>query len=131
MDIRLGGQHNQRQAPARQLVRCVRDTAHPAAGSRHPAGAYFAFLSSRRICSSASITSSRETRLRAKLSPDEQALLTLRVDRELEWREIARVLADDELADDAAVTRAAAGLRKKFERLKEKLRRLAAEDPEP
>src|SRR5262245_61971264 len=29
---------------------------------------YFAFLNSRRICSSASMTSSRETRLRAKLS---------------------------------------------------------------
>ena len=47
------------------------DAEHP--GALAPAlstqpKAYFAFLSSRRICSSASITSSRETRLRAKLS---------------------------------------------------------------
>ena len=72
----------------------------------------------------------RAQRLREQLSPDEQTLLTLRVDRGLEWREIARVLADasdDEPTDDA-LGREAAALRKRFERLKERLRRLVAED---
>ena len=69
----------------------------------------------------------RVERLRARLDPDEQALLTLRIDRELEWREIACIVGDDDPADEAALARAAAGLRKRFERLKEKLRRIAAE----
>jgi RNA polymerase sigma-70 factor (ECF subfamily) len=62
-------------------------------------------------------------RLRDALEPDEQTLLTLRVDRQLSWREVAEVLAGDgqaEPADEAA-------LRKRFERLKEKLGRAARE----
>ncbi len=70
----------------------------------------------------------RAERLRAQLEPDEQMLLTLRLDRELDWREIAVVLEDEPPADDAAVTRAAAALRKRFERIKEKLRKLASQD---
>ena len=72
----------------------------------------------------------RAQRLREQLTPDEQSLLTLRLDRGLEWREIARVLADgsdDEPTDDE-LGREAAALRKRFERLKERLKRLAAED---
>src|SRR4051812_5315954 len=71
----------------------------------------------------------RAERLRARLSPDEQMLLTLRLDRELDWRAIARVLTDAERIDDDAVTREAAGLRKRFERIKEKLKRFAAAEP--
>jgi RNA polymerase sigma factor (sigma-70 family) len=73
-------------------------------------------------------TSTRAERLRRQLDPDEQMILTLRLDRELEWREIARVLADDDVVEDAELVRASAALRKRFERIKEKLRRLAAED---
>jgi RNA polymerase sigma-70 factor, ECF subfamily len=72
--------------------------------------------------------STRAERLRQHMTSDEQALLTLRVDRNLEWREIARILSDDNELDDAALTRATAGVRKRFERLREKLRKLAAED---
>jgi RNA polymerase sigma-70 factor (ECF subfamily) len=73
----------------------------------------------------------RAERLREQLSPDEQALLTLRIDRGLEWRDLAQVLADHEL-DGSELTRAAAALRKRFERLKERLRTLAAADqPKP
>jgi RNA polymerase sigma-70 factor (ECF subfamily) len=61
----------------------------------------------------------RLARLRAALAPDEQTLLVLRVDRELEWEEIAEILSDDA----APVTSPA--LRKRFERLKEKLAELA------
>lgn len=57
--------------------------------------------------------------LRAALAPDERALLVLRLDQRLSWREAAEVLrADGEDVDEAA-------LRKRFERLKEKLARLA------
>jgi RNA polymerase sigma-70 factor (ECF subfamily) len=55
-------------------------------------------------------------RLREGLSPDERALLVLRVDRGLSWGEAALVLADEQ---EAPVEEAA--LRKRFERLKEKL----------
>jgi RNA polymerase sigma-70 factor, ECF subfamily len=61
----------------------------------------------------------RMAELRRSLAPDEQTLLILKLDRGLSWREIAHVLADpDDPLDEAA-------LRKRFERLKEKLRKLA------
>jgi RNA polymerase sigma-70 factor (ECF subfamily) len=60
-------------------------------------------------------------RLRESLEPDERALLGLRVDRGLEWIDIARVLG----AEDADLKREAATLRKRFERLKVRLRELA------
>jgi RNA polymerase sigma-70 factor (ECF subfamily) len=61
----------------------------------------------------------RLERLRAALAPDEQSLLVLRVDRELEWDEIAAILSEE----GEPVTSAA--LRKRFERLKEKLAAMA------
>jgi RNA polymerase sigma-70 factor, ECF subfamily len=62
--------------------------------------------------------------LRQSLTPDEQVLLTLRIDQSLPWEEIARVLADGELSD-IAVKQEAAALRKRFERVKRRLRELA------
>ena len=56
--------------------------------------------------------------LRAALDPDDQSLLILRVDRGLAWRDVARVMADD----DADLDKVAAALRKRFERLKAELR---------
>jgi RNA polymerase sigma-70 factor (ECF subfamily) len=55
-------------------------------------------------------------RLREGLTPDERTLLVLRVDRDLTWGEVALVLGDE---GGAPVEEAA--LRKRFERLKEKL----------
>ena len=52
--------------------------------------------------------------LRDTLRPEDKELLMLRLDRELDWSDIAAVLEED-----------AATLRKRFERLKEKLRVLA------
>jgi RNA polymerase sigma-70 factor (ECF subfamily) len=54
--------------------------------------------------------------IRATLSPEEQTLLVLRIDRELSWPEIARVL------DDAGEATAENTLRKRFERLTVRLR---------
>lgn len=63
--------------------------------------------------------------LREQLDPDDQLLLVLRVDKDLGWRDIAIVeLGAD--AGDAELARRAAMLRKRFERIKERLRRLAA-----
>lgn len=65
----------------------------------------------------------RVARLRDELDPDEQAILILRVDRGFTWPEVAEILNDG--ADDAA--RRVAALRKRFERIKERLKRRAAE----
>jgi RNA polymerase sigma-70 factor (ECF subfamily) len=59
-------------------------------------------------------------RLRDSLTVDDQTLLILRVDRGMAWRDVAQVLGE---AQEAA-------LRKRFERIKERLRALArAEEP--
>ena len=60
-------------------------------------------------------------KLRESLDPEEQTLLILRVDKAMPWEEVAEVMrADGEAATPAA-------LRERFERLKEKLGRLARE----
>jgi RNA polymerase sigma-70 factor (ECF subfamily) len=59
--------------------------------------------------------------LRAELSPDDQTLLFLRVDQQLGWDDVAAVLS----SPSAPVEPAA--VRKRFERLKERLRKLAHE----
>src|SRR5262245_23395243 len=64
--------------------------------------------------------------IRKQLPEDDQTLLVLRVDRDLPWRDIALVMLG-EAADDKELTRKAALLRKRFERVKEQLRTLAAE----
>jgi RNA polymerase sigma-70 factor, ECF subfamily len=64
----------------------------------------------------------RLERLRASLDPEERTLLILRVDRELSWNEVAEVLSGEgDPVDSAAV-------RKRFERVKDKLARLAKEE---
>lgn len=67
------------------------------------------------------------TRLREGLAPEDRMLLSLRIDRGMRWGEIAEAL-DDAALDERARARAAARLRKRYERLVETLReRLAAE----
>lgn len=68
----------------------------------------------------------RVRRLRASLDPAERELLLLRIDRGLSWVEIVNVLDEDD-AEPTEVKRRAAALRKRFERTKEKLKRLAEE----
>jgi RNA polymerase sigma-70 factor, ECF subfamily len=64
----------------------------------------------------------RFAKLRAELSPEDHMLLGLRIDRKLPWSDIARVLGS---GDPATVDRDAATLRKRFERLKARLKELA------
>jgi RNA polymerase sigma-70 factor (ECF subfamily) len=69
-------------------------------------------------------TKDKVAALRQSLTPDEQVLLTLRVDQNLPWDDIARVLADGEL-DEPSAKHEATVLRKRFERVKQRLRALA------
>jgi RNA polymerase sigma-70 factor (ECF subfamily) len=69
--------------------------------------------------------------LREKLEPDDQMLLILRVDRQMEWRDLALVMSAEEDSAQAmpadALEREAARLRKRFERVKAELKKLAKE----
>ncbi|MCE9572711.1 MAG: hypothetical protein K8W52_06100 [Deltaproteobacteria bacterium] len=65
--------------------------------------------------------------LREQLDPDDQTLLILRVDRDLGWRDIALVMLGDE-APATEVDKLAVALRKRFERVKARLRELVAAD---
>jgi RNA polymerase sigma-70 factor, ECF subfamily len=67
-------------------------------------------------------------RLRDELSQDDRNLLTLRIDRDLSWKEIAEVLiGDDETNSKADLARFEAALRQRFTEVKKRLRRLAEE----
>jgi len=59
--------------------------------------------------------------VRATLTPEEQTLLTLRLDQQLSWEEIADVLSTDGVKVEPAA------LRKRFQRLKDRLAELLRE----
>lgn len=62
--------------------------------------------------------------LRSLLDEDERAMLVLRVELDLPWVEVARILGEH---DEAALPRTAARLRKQFERVKQRARRVYAD----
>jgi RNA polymerase sigma-70 factor (ECF subfamily) len=64
--------------------------------------------------------------IRDALPEEDRALLVLRVDRNMSWNEIARVLYPDDQSDEA-LTKAAARLRKRFQFVKEEIRARARE----
>jgi len=68
---------------------------------------------------------SRLLELREALPPEDQALLMLRVDRELSWNDLAHALSDEALLEGEALVREAARLRKRFQTVKERLREAA------
>jgi RNA polymerase sigma-70 factor (ECF subfamily) len=65
--------------------------------------------------------------LRESLDPDDRALLVLRVDRAMSWTDVAQVMIGRTEVDGAELAREAARLRKRFQLLKEELRRRARE----
>jgi RNA polymerase sigma-70 factor (ECF subfamily) len=66
------------------------------------------------------------TALRESLDPDDRILLTLRIDRDMEWKEVARVMLDSEGdVDPATLSRETDRLRKRFQLLKDELRKRA------
>jgi RNA polymerase sigma-70 factor, ECF subfamily len=73
-------------------------------------------------------TKNKFAALRDRLEPDDRTLLILRVDRKLAWTEIATVMADEAEPTPDQLKRGAATLRKRFERAKERLRKLAIDE---
>jgi RNA polymerase sigma-70 factor (ECF subfamily) len=65
--------------------------------------------------------------LRDSLDPEDRSLLVLRLDRKLEWKEIARVTLGDSSADPVRLVREANRLKKRLQLLKDDLRRRASE----
>lgn len=67
----------------------------------------------------------RIAKLREELSEEDQTLLILRVDKELAWTDLARIMLGerdvDPGADEAALKRESARLRKRFQLIKERL----------
>ena len=66
-------------------------------------------------------------RLREQLTPEERALLVLRLDRKLAWSDIAQVMSapEGETLSAEQARKESAMLRKRFERVKERLKALA------
>ena len=65
---------------------------------------------------------SKLAKIRDELAPEDRALLVLRIDKQLAWNEVARVLhADNDQFGEDDVKRESARLRKRFELLKKKL----------
>lgn len=64
----------------------------------------------------------RFAQLRESLEPDEQTLLFLRVDQGLSWSDVAAVVSEEGAPVEVAA------LRKRFERAKARLRKLAADE---
>lgn len=64
-------------------------------------------------------------RFREQLDPDERSLILLRVDRRLSWDAIARITSEEAEPDTETLKRDAARLRKRYERVKQRLRALA------
>ncbi|MBN1204248.1 MAG: sigma-70 family RNA polymerase sigma factor [Myxococcaceae bacterium] len=67
---------------------------------------------------------SKMAALREQLTEEDREILLLRIDRGLEWRDLARVLHEDEEPSGERLTREAQRLRKRFQLLKERLRQL-------
>jgi RNA polymerase sigma-70 factor (ECF subfamily) len=65
--------------------------------------------------------------LRDALAPEDRELLVLRVDRGLSWEDVARVMLGGEAPDDAEMRTESARLRKRYQLLKDELRRRAIE----
>lgn len=69
---------------------------------------------------------SRIAQLRESLPVEEQTLLILRINRKLDWKEIAQVMNDDGFTlDGPALAKEAARLRKRYQLAKDKLRQMA------
>lgn len=69
--------------------------------------------------------------LREQLTPEDQTLLALRLDRGLDWRELALVMSyggEAEAPSEATLTREAARLRQRFKSAKDKLRKYAVRE---
>lgn len=74
---------------------------------------------------------SKLARLREALDPDDRTLLILRVDREMPWLDIAMVLAESDETNNQTLEQIAAKARKRFQRIKLRLRDAWSEGRSP
>ena len=114
-----------RNAASRYLVRHVRRARRGVPiGEAGPSDAFVAVARTVTPTYLRTETKTAFQELRAELSEEDRAILALRLDRQLEWREIAEALSDGETTD---LTRESARLRKRFESIRRQLGRLARE----
>jgi RNA polymerase sigma-70 factor (ECF subfamily) len=111
--------HRYRRDPLRRRGVALSDCAEIAAMEQHVRTTTLTYLRSE--------VKDRVSRLRDALDPDDQMLLILRVDRGLSWNEMAEVMLEPS-ADADELARKSASLRKRFERIKGRLRTLAQAD---
>jgi RNA polymerase sigma-70 factor (ECF subfamily) len=69
---------------------------------------------------------SRVRELRETLPVEDQMLLVLRIERELDWKDLSRVMSPD--LEEDAIDRESARLRKRFQSVKDRLRAMIRED---
>ena len=72
------------------------------------------------------LSASAFSRLRDRLTPEERMLLILRVDRQMTWEEVARVMENP--SSPATLRECAGRLRRYFHRVRDRLRQLAVEE---
>ena len=58
-----------------------------------------------------------------EFGPEARELFVLRIGNELDWKSIARIVEQDDTLDGAELRRSSARLRKRYQRLKDKLRK--------
>jgi RNA polymerase sigma-70 factor (ECF subfamily) len=66
-------------------------------------------------------TKERVSALRRTLPDEDQMLLVLRVDKQMAWEDLARVMSGGELESEEALKKESARLRKRFQLIKERL----------
>jgi RNA polymerase sigma factor (sigma-70 family) len=66
--------------------------------------------------------------IREELGEEDRDIVTLRVDRKLGWKEVARVMLDQPDPSPSDIRRESRRVRKRFERAKEKIREIAEEN---
>lgn len=108
---------------ARNAARNLRNEAWRRHGQRLVSGQASALAASQRTSAALVVEWQHQAldELRASLGEPEQTLLTLKVDQELTWKEVAEVMAGDGVEVEPAA------LMKRFERVKAKLGELARE----
>jgi RNA polymerase sigma-70 factor (ECF subfamily) len=119
-----------RNAASRQARAPHRRQARNLTFERHvPISQLVADVRARTVAHRRTETKDRFRALRDRLEPEDQMLLILRVDRELSWQDLSHVmLGDDPSVTPQALAREASRLRKRFERIKTELRRMAVEE---
>jgi RNA polymerase sigma factor (sigma-70 family) len=102
----------------------------------HPSAELSALVVRVRTATASHLKTERKTelqRLREELDPDDRALLVLRVDRRLAWKDLALVFLTERSVDDASppdegsLAREAARLRQRFQTIKRRLREMGRE----